>query len=272
MIKAIDDHSSEKALGRVGELSKMPAHWMLAQMGKKVLRPGGLELTRHMLTSLAINPSDDVVEFAPGLGITAKLALRRNPASYVAIERDEVAGARVRSFLNGPSQRCVVGNAQETGLPTASATVVYGEAMLTMQAPAAKDRIIAEAARLLRRGGRYGIHELSMVPDNLPGPMRAEITDAFGSSIHHLVQPLTVAEWREKLERHGMKVQIAQSAPMHLLEPARIIQDEGIFGAMRFAFNALRHREARIRVLKLKRLLRNYRDHVGAIILVAVKP
>ena len=70
----------------------MPGHWLLARMGKRVLRPGGLELTRRMLDALDIRASDDVVELAPGLGVTARAALDREPRSYVGIERDEAAG------------------------------------------------------------------------------------------------------------------------------------------------------------------------------------
>ena len=49
---------------------KMPGHWLLAKLGKRVLRPGGLELTRVMLKRLDIQSCDAVVEFAPGLGVT----------------------------------------------------------------------------------------------------------------------------------------------------------------------------------------------------------
>ena len=48
------------------QYSRMPGHWLLARMGKRVLRPGGIELTRQMLDALNIRESDDVVEFAPG--------------------------------------------------------------------------------------------------------------------------------------------------------------------------------------------------------------
>jgi hypothetical protein len=71
--------------------SKMPGHWLLARLGKSVLRPGGLNLTRRMLESLAIQPSDAVVEFAPGLGVTARMTLDLHPAAYTAIEDDEAA-------------------------------------------------------------------------------------------------------------------------------------------------------------------------------------
>jgi hypothetical protein len=43
---------------------KLPGHWLLAKLGKRVLRPGGLELTRGMLERLNIQPRDAVVEFA----------------------------------------------------------------------------------------------------------------------------------------------------------------------------------------------------------------
>ena len=65
-------------LARPGEglkTEKMPGHWVLARLGKRVLRPGGMELTRRMLKRLAIKPSDEVIEFAPGMGTTARLTL-----------------------------------------------------------------------------------------------------------------------------------------------------------------------------------------------------
>lgn len=61
------------------EVSKMPGHWLLDRLGKRVLRPGGLGLTEKLLKSLAINPRDDVAEFARGLGVAARLILERHP-------------------------------------------------------------------------------------------------------------------------------------------------------------------------------------------------
>jgi len=36
------------------DLCKMQGHWLLARMGKRVLRPGGLELTSQMLNLLDV--------------------------------------------------------------------------------------------------------------------------------------------------------------------------------------------------------------------------
>ena len=131
---------------------KMPGHWLLARLGKRVLRPGGRQLTHRMIEALNIGASDEVIEFAPGLGETAQLALGKKPASYTAVERDKDAAAMVQKILRRPEQRCVVGLAEETGLPDASATVVYGEAMLSMQTPQQKARIVREAHKTVYQG------------------------------------------------------------------------------------------------------------------------
>ena len=106
------DHST--TLVRPGEglkTEKMPGHWVLARLGKRVLRPGGMELTRLMLKHLAVKPTDEVIEFAPGMGRTARLTLALAPSSYTAVEQDNAAAEIVRSYLAGPKRKCVVGSA-----------------------------------------------------------------------------------------------------------------------------------------------------------------
>ncbi|WP_328436755.1 class I SAM-dependent methyltransferase [Streptomyces sp. NBC_00444] len=129
----------------------MPGHWLLARLGKRVLRPGGAELTRWMLDALGVDPEDRVVELAAGLGATARLTLTRRPAAYTAVDRDPAAVAALSALATvGPTTlRAVRSDAGDTGLPDGDATVVYGEAMLTMQPEPAKRRVVREAHRLL---------------------------------------------------------------------------------------------------------------------------
>lgn len=256
------------------DVSKMPGHWVLARLGKKVLRPGGLELTRLMLSSLAVKPADDVVEFAPGLGATARITLAARPASYTAVERDANAAAGVRRWLDpqhGPRQ-VITGRAENTGLPDACASVVYGEAMLSMQAEDAKQRIVKEAFRLLRPGGRYGIHELSLGPDDWPDHKLEVIRSSITKAIRHRALPLTCAEWQALLRSEGFEVVALETAPMALLEPARMVRDEGWRGALRFLWRVLSDDAARARVREMRRTFRRHREHMGAICIVARKP
>ena len=63
--------------------------------------------------------------------------------------------------------------------------------MLTMQGPTQKSEIVREAARILKAGGRYGIHELCLVPDHLDEAIKLEIQHVLSQTIHVGARPLT---------------------------------------------------------------------------------
>ena len=115
-------------------INREQGHWILAKMGKKVLRPGGKELTMKLIHNLDITPDDDIVEFAPGLGFTASVALENQPKSYTGIELNEAAAAILRKTIYGENRKIIIGNAADSSLEDEVADIVYGEAMLTMQA------------------------------------------------------------------------------------------------------------------------------------------
>jgi SAM-dependent methyltransferase len=250
---------------------KMPGHWVLARLGKRVLRPGGMELTRRMIAALTIVSADEVVEFAPGLGITAQLVLKRGPASYTAVERDPTAAAIMSSSLKESTQTCVTGSADQTGLPGEVATVVYGEAMLTMQTSEMKRHIVREARRLLKPGGRYAIHEMCLVGDDLDEDRKKEINQALSRTIHVGVRALSVLEWRTLMQAEGFEVEVEARAPMHLLEPKRLFRDEGVKGTLRFIWNVVRDRESRERVLMMRRTFRRHQSNLAAVMMICVK-
>lgn len=250
---------------------KMPIYALLIQMGKRVLRPGGMELTRRMLELLNIHSNDEVVEYAPGTGATAKLALSNHPARYTAIEPDEDLVRLVSSYLNGSNQQCLLGRAEETGLPNASCSVVYGEALMNMMPNDNKQRIIAEAARILKPGGRYGIHEVYLKPDDLDEKKRQEIAQALSVATRVGVRPFTISEWTQALAKEGFKVVKNHTAPFHLLAPRRVIQDEGFLGSMRFARNLIGEPAARKRLMAMRSALKKYEEYIGAVVFVSQK-
>ncbi|WP_330340249.1 class I SAM-dependent methyltransferase [Streptomyces sp. NBC_00557] len=255
------------------DAARMPGHWLLARLGKRVLRPGGLELTRWMLDNLALGPDDRVVELAAGLGATARLTLARNPGSYTAVDRDPAAVAGLGT-LTAPSATevaAVRADAADTGLPTGSATVVYGEAMLSMQPEPAKRRIVREARRLLAdTGGRYAIHEMCLLPEDLDTEHAKEITRDLGEAIHVGARPLTPRGWVALLADEGFTVTARRRVPMALLEPRRLIADEGLTHAARIAGRALRDPATRRRVVEMRRVFRRHQAHLSAISIIAV--
>ena len=245
-------------------------HWILARMGKRVLRPGGKTTTLKLLDHLDITAADDLVEFAPGLGATAMLALRKQPRSYTGIEKDPEASERLRRLVRGENRRILTANAAASTLADASADKVWGEAMLTMQADHRKQEIISEAYRILRPGGLYGIHELAL-KDSVTEEGCREVQCALAESIEVNARPMTLAKWQELLRSGGFCVREASTAPMRLLEPGRLVADEGLLRAIMIGFNILSHPAARKRIVEMRRIFRKYSRELVAISIVGEK-
>ena len=252
-------------------LNTEQGHWLLAKMGKKVLRPGGKELTLGLMEKLCITDQDDLVEFAPGLGFTAGIALAMHPRSYKGIELNEEAATLLRKKIHGPAREIIVGNACCSTLEGNSVDKVYGEAMLTMQADHRKAEIIREAHRILRSGGLYGIHEIALTPDSMPEEGKRQVQHDLATTIKVNARPLTRAEWVAMLEAEGFKVENILTNPMHLLEPGRIVDDEGFLRTLKIAFNILTHPHARKRILAMRTVFRRHERSMSAIAIVARK-
>ncbi|WP_026003128.1 class I SAM-dependent methyltransferase [Rhodococcus sp. R1101] len=265
-----NERASEDALPLAGrDTAHLPGHWLLARLGKRVLRPGGKELTARVLADARLRGAD-VVEFAPGLGRTAQEILAYSPGSYTGVESDETAAELTRKAIAGGG-RVVSGEASKTGLDDEVADVVVGEAMLTMQTDRHKAEIVQEARRVLRAGGRYAIHELAIEPDEVDDEVKTEIRKSLARSIKVNARPLTAAEWRTLFEENGFEVEKIGFAPMALLEPKRILADEGLPGTLKFVRNVLRDSDARSRVLRMRSTFTKYKKHLVAIEIVATK-
>ena len=264
--------SDDTSASRRQNLDTMPGHRLLARMGKQVLRPGGRELTDELLSELSVGPGDHVVELAPGVGATAKLVFERNPSGYTGIERDVDAAAKVNARAKNYRYQCIVGAAHETHLANNSSHVVLCEAVLTMQSEENKKKVIDEAFRILRPGGRLGIHELCLRPESLDAETQDEVRGDLARSTQVGVRPLTAPDWSAMIKRAGFQISYESTVAMRLLEPIQLIKDEGFVGAARVVFNMIRTPVARRRILDMRRTFRQNSRQLGAVAIVAVKP
>ena len=272
--------SGETSARGVPEERHMQGHWLLAKLGKRVLRPGGIGLTRQLLTAAAPVVGDRIVEFGPGVGMTTQILLDKGPQAYTAVDPNpEGQEAVKRVIAPHPQASLVVADAADTGLPDGQADLVIGEAMLSMHGRAEKAAIVAEAARLLAPGGRYAIHELLRVQTDNDAEAGADVDsigtprDAVSKDISRAItvgaRPLTIEGWSDLLAEHDLHVEWVGQAPMRLLEPRRIIADEGFLRALKFFANVARNKPARQRVLAMRATFRANATKLGAIAIVA---
>lgn len=254
------------------EASRMQGHWLLATLGKRVLRPGGMGLTRRLLEAAAPQAGSRIVEFGPGVGRTAELLLATGPATYRGVDPNPQGREQVNAVLHGhPQAEYVVADAASTGLPEGQADLVVGEAMLTMQSQEAKRAIVAEAARLLAPGGRYAIHELALRADRDEAELEA--TRRHLSRIIKVgARPLPQEDWCTLLQDAGLEVVWTGTAPMRLLEPHRLIADEGLVGTLRFLRAVRRTPGARDRIRAMRQAFRAQSELLSAVGIVARKP
>ena len=269
-----DPDDSAPDYGGSADLDKIPGHWLLARMGKRVLRPGGLEYTEKLLRGLEIGPDTHVVELAPGLGATTERIAERRPGSLIVVERDSVAAERVGEVLgdgDSDTYRCVVADASSTGLADGCADVVLCEALLSLQSDQNKRRTLDEAFRLLRWGGHLGFHELCLRPDSIDLETQQTVRRELSAAVKLGARPLTVSAWRTLVSSSGFQVRDVSSGEMRLLEPRQLVRDEGLGRTLRIACNVARTPAARRRVRVMRATFRSHADHLGALAVVATK-
>src|SRR5690606_38635007 len=129
----------------------------------------------------------------------------------------------------------------------------------------AKRQIVAEAGRVLGPAGRYLVHELCLVPDTLDDEIKTGIRKDLARSIRVNARPLTVAEWIHLFDEAGFGVESTELRPMALLQPRRVLADEGIVGVARIVRNLLRDADARRRVLAMRRTFVAHDQHMSAV-------
>lgn len=132
-----------------------------------------------------------------------------------------------------------------------------------------KSEIVKEAYRILRKGGMYGIHELGLI--HTDEQLKKKIQRNLAQSIKVNARPLEQDEWINLLEKEGFKVTLIETNAMSLLEPKRIIDDEGFFRSLKIGFNILTHPKARKRILEMRKVFKKYQTNINAVVIIAEK-
>lgn len=251
-------------------VEQLPAHWIMANIGKRILRPGGKVLTLQMIENLKINGESDVVEFSPGLGVTSNVSLKKMPKSYTAVEQNPFSQMHIPEQVGETEIGVINASVSETGLDSESVNVVYGEAFLTMQSPKVKEEIMHEANRILKKSGRFGIHEICLdnhISEQQREILNQELSDAIKSS----VTPLTVNEWIQYVEKQGFQTVRVIVNDLRLLKLRKIYNEEGFLRTVRIVTNVMLKSPYRKRIFGMKKVFSKHSKYIKSLIIIAEK-
>lgn len=246
-----------------------PGHEVLAKAGKTVLRPGGLEATHQLLDWADFQPGETVLELAASFGKSAIWLAKRYRVHVVGIERNpesvRIAQENIRQAGLEGQVDVREGNIFNLTDITETFDYVFAEAILTMQSPSGKAKILEGIQQVLKPQGTFLSHEMLATGD------KAELNRALSQVIRVNAQPLSVEEWQQACEQAGLTIQQSKTGGMGLLNPKRVIEDEGLFPSLKIAWNVLTQAAIRERVLEMKHTFDQYRDQLGYIAFYASK-
>ncbi|MEG5000287.1 SAM-dependent methyltransferase [Microcoleus sp. B4-D4] len=246
-----------------------PGHVVLAAAGKTMLRPGGKAATEMLLELADFKPGDTVLELAASFGYSSIALAERFGVKVVGVEKnpDSVARARANVAAAGLSDRVEIieGDILHLDRITQEFDWVLAEAILTMQSPSGKAKILSGIGDRLKPGGKFLSHEL------LAKNRESEIHKALSEVIRVNSTPLSESGWIALCQNAGLQVEKYQTGGMGLLNLRRMLNDEGFVGTVRIVWNVLSRSQIRDRILAMRRVFQKYQQDLGYIIICAQK-
>lgn len=245
-----------------------PAHQVLAAAGKKILRPGGRAATEQLFEWANFQPGETVLELASSFGYSAIALAKRFGVRVVGVEKNPQSVARARENIRAAGLEgqveVIEGDIFHLQAIPGQFDYVLAEAIVTMQSPPGKAKILQGIRQKLKPGGKFLAHEL------LACHNEEQVHRALAQTIRVNSTPLSLENWIKACETAGLQVQEYKTGAMKMLNPVQILRDEGIVDTARIFWNVLTRSPIRERVLEIRRTFNQYQQELGYITFCAV--
>ncbi|WP_217915688.1 methyltransferase domain-containing protein [Miltoncostaea marina] len=241
------------------------APWSLARrVVTGLVQPGGAPMARRALDGARLDDGDRVVELSPGLGLTSALVLERGPREWTAVEPDPAGAEHLGRTTAGAGRRVVEAPIAATGLADGSATVVVADCVLGPLDDEGRAAALAEAARLLRAGGRVALHELTPAEDAHP----AALDELAGWGVRATGED----GWRAAMRAAGLVPIGAVAGRLRLRAPAELMRAAGPRTALRLTRGAALDADARTAATRVRQAVERHELALRSLVVVAEVP
>jgi SAM-dependent methyltransferase len=196
------------------EAAAIPAEAMLASLGCG--NPSALA---------ELKPGEVVLDLGSGGGIDVLLSAKRvgptGKAYGLDMTKEMLALARENQARSGLTNvEFLSGEIEHIPLPDDSVDVVISNCVINLAAD--KDRVIAEAFRVLKPGGRFAVSDVVVNGDDVP----AEIRQSMELWIGCVAGALSEGGYRDKLTRAGFEHVDVEPTRIYGADDARQFLDE----------------------------------------------
>lgn len=251
---------------------KILGHEFLARLGKKRLRPGGINGTKYLYNSIQkhfISTTDiKILEVSCNRGYSLVELGKTFDSEIYGIDVDNKALSIAQSNINKNNLTNKVKifnmNAMNIEFENIKFDVIINEAMLTMYKD--KDIFLKQYIANLKDDGILLTHDICVVNNSF----NKQINDEMKDVINLKPYPLTIEDWISTFEKNGLKVIDYKIFNFSLTTIKGLIKDEGFFNMIKIIKNALKKNNKK-QFFAMKKYFSQNKDNLKAICFVLKK-
>lgn len=221
VIKEIEDYINMNK----DKMIKVAGHELLARLGKKRLRPGGVEATNWLIENASFNENLKVLEVACNMGTTLIEIVKKYNCEVTGVDAKkevlDIAKENIKKENIENKVKLINADARVLPFDDESFDIVINEAMLTMLNNTDKQKAMNEYYRVLKKGGLLLTHDINLRNED------PEILKRLRLAINISATPLKEETWVKMLKEAGFSEIKTKTNPMTLMSEEGMKKDEG---------------------------------------------
>ncbi len=250
-------------------MKMIPGYELLAKLGKKRLRPGGVEATNWLIENGDFNSNKKVLEVACNMGTTLIEVVNKYGCNATGVDmRDDViqkAKENVKAAKLEDKINLLAADAMDLPFEDETFDIIINEAMLTMLSNKNKEKVLNEFYRVLKKGGVLLTHDVNIVK-KIPNV----IISVMRKVANIPATPLKERDWINLFNKVGFEDIKKKTGEITLMTDDGMILDEGEEGMKLIHENAKKDPNFE-QFSKMKKFFEKYKDKIYYIVFCSRK-
>jgi ubiquinone/menaquinone biosynthesis C-methylase UbiE len=251
----------------VEEINKLDPYQFMAELGKKVIHPGGMRSTKEIYSMANLQSNHIVLDVGCGVATTAIDIVKKFGCNVVACDIDqkmlEMAEENVRRARLREKIKVMNADIQQMPFSDNEFHVIIVEAVTMF---VNRKKAVKELYRVCKQQGKVIDHEF--IWRKKP---TQEARRIFEGEVCPGIKFDTEADWLKLYHECGFNMTKKNTGPFVMMSPTGFIQDEGITGTMSIMLKMLTRMAYAKKMMWLMPRILKVRNSLGYIVLSTYK-